>query len=87
MLRLISYLAPSIPAEFFELVARTIREKSGMDVVLAFEDRISGGVVPWIVLAVAFVADGTSWLQAGTAARRGAGFTPTRSRVGQIESC
>jgi len=42
MLRLISYLAPSIPAEFFELVTRTIREESGMDVGLEFEDRISG---------------------------------------------
>jgi hypothetical protein len=42
MLRLISYLAPSIPAEFFELLARTIREGSGMDVGLAFEDRIFG---------------------------------------------
>ena len=31
---------------------------------------VAGGVAPWIVLAVAFVADGTSWLQALRQARR-----------------
>jgi divalent metal cation (Fe/Co/Zn/Cd) transporter len=31
---------------------------------------VPGGVAPWIVLAVAFVADGTSWLQAMRQARR-----------------
>jgi cation diffusion facilitator family transporter len=31
---------------------------------------VSGGLAPWIVLAVAFVADGSSWLQALRHARR-----------------
>jgi cation diffusion facilitator family transporter len=31
---------------------------------------VAGGAAPWIVLAVAFVADGTSWLQAMRQARR-----------------
>src|ERR1017187_1666451 len=31
---------------------------------------VAGGVAPWIVLAVAFVADGTSWLQGRGQARR-----------------
>jgi cation diffusion facilitator family transporter len=31
---------------------------------------VAGGVAPWIVLAVAFVADGTSWLQGMRQARR-----------------
>ena len=42
MLRLISYLAPSVPQGYFELVARAIREGVQTDVELAFEDRISG---------------------------------------------
>lgn len=42
MLRLISYLAPSIPTEFFELVARVISEGAGTQVRLRFEQRISG---------------------------------------------
>ncbi len=42
MLRLISYLAPSIPAGFFELIAKAISESSGIDVDLRFEDSISG---------------------------------------------
>ena len=42
MLRLLSYLAPSIPAEFFELVAKVISEGAGMEVDLRFEQRISG---------------------------------------------
>ena len=42
MLRLISYLAPSIPAEFFELVAKVISEGTGIDVHLRFDERISG---------------------------------------------
>ncbi len=42
MLRLISYLAPSIPAEFFELVAKVISEGTGLDVDLQFDERISG---------------------------------------------
>ena len=31
---------------------------------------VEAGIAPWIVLAVAFVADGTSWLQAMRQARR-----------------
>ena len=42
MLQLISYLAPSIPAEFFELVAKVISEGTRIDVHLRFEERISG---------------------------------------------
>jgi ABC-type phosphate/phosphonate transport system substrate-binding protein len=42
MLRLLSYLAPSIPAEFFELVAKVISEGTGIGVQLRFEQRISG---------------------------------------------
>jgi cation diffusion facilitator family transporter len=37
---------------------------------LATRHPVPGGVAPWIVLAVAFVADGTSWLQALRQARR-----------------
>ena len=42
MLQLISYLAPSIPAQFFGLVAKVISEGAGIDVQLRFEERISG---------------------------------------------
>jgi phosphonate transport system substrate-binding protein len=41
-LNLISYLAPSIPAEFFALVARHIESATGVPTSLAFEPRISG---------------------------------------------
>jgi ABC-type phosphate/phosphonate transport system substrate-binding protein len=42
MLRLISYLAPSIPYAFFELIAKIISEGTGMDVDLKFNEQISG---------------------------------------------
>lgn len=42
MLRLISYLAPSIPHGFFELLARIISQGTGMDVHLEFNEQISG---------------------------------------------
>ncbi len=42
MIRLISYLAPSIPAEFFTLVARHIEATAGVPVSVSFESRISG---------------------------------------------
>lgn len=42
MLRLISYLAPSIPAGFYETVAQAIHVQAGIDVRLQFEERISG---------------------------------------------
>ena len=42
MLRLMSYLAPSIPAEFFELAAKAISNEAGIEVDLQFEQRISG---------------------------------------------
>jgi hypothetical protein len=42
MLRLMSYLAPSIPAEFFELAAKAIADEAGIEVDLQFEQRISG---------------------------------------------
>jgi phosphonate transport system substrate-binding protein len=42
MLRLISYLAPSIPHKFFELLAKVISEGTGMDVDLTFNEQISG---------------------------------------------
>ena len=44
MLRLISYLAPSIPAEFFALVARDVGEACGVgvDTALEFDTSISG---------------------------------------------
>jgi phosphonate transport system substrate-binding protein len=42
MLRLISYLAPSIPHGFFELLAKVISEGTGMDVHLKFNEQISG---------------------------------------------
>ncbi len=42
MLRLLSYLAPSIRAEFFALAAAVIAEEAGVEVDLRFEQRISG---------------------------------------------
>ena len=42
MIRLISYLAPSIPADFFRLVARHIETSTGVPVTVEFESRISG---------------------------------------------
>jgi len=42
MLRLISYLAPSIPHDFFELIRKMISVKTGMDVQLQFNEQISG---------------------------------------------
>jgi len=42
MIRLISYLAPSIPAPFFELVARHIESSTGVATSIAFEQSISG---------------------------------------------
>jgi phosphonate transport system substrate-binding protein len=41
-LRLLSYLAPSIPAELFELVASAIEANTGAAVLLDFETRVSG---------------------------------------------
>jgi len=42
MLRLISYLAPSIPASFYQAVADAINSATGLEVELKFEERISG---------------------------------------------
>jgi ABC-type phosphate/phosphonate transport system substrate-binding protein len=42
MLRLISYLSPSIPAELYELIARDLAEQCGVATDLTFEERISG---------------------------------------------
>lgn len=42
MLKLISYLAPSIPKDFFSLVARRIEAATGLPTQLRFETRISG---------------------------------------------
>lgn len=42
MLRLLTYLAPSIPADFFRLVADVIAADTGVEVDLQFERRISG---------------------------------------------
>ena len=42
MLRVISYLAPSIPHGFFELLAEIISQGTGMDVHLEFNEQISG---------------------------------------------
>lgn len=42
MLRLVTYLAPSIPAAFYEAVARAIRTDTGIEVELCFEEGISG---------------------------------------------
>lgn len=42
MLRLISYLAPSIPHDFFRLVAEAITLGSGIEVQVTFDERISG---------------------------------------------
>src|SRR5437660_8013585 len=41
-LRLISYLAPSIPAELFAHVARRVEASCGVATTLDFETRISG---------------------------------------------
>ena len=41
-LRVISYLAPSIPADYFALIARAIGEAAGAEVDLRFETAISG---------------------------------------------
>jgi len=42
MLRIITYLAPSIPEELFALVGRHIEETSGVPTAVDFETRISG---------------------------------------------
>ena len=42
VLRLITYLSPSIPAELFELIARDLAEQCGVPTELTFEERISG---------------------------------------------
>jgi len=42
MIKLISYLAPSIPAEFFSLVAKHIETSTGVPTSIAFEQSISG---------------------------------------------
>lgn len=42
MLRLISYLSPSIPAELYELIARDLEEQCGVATDVVFEERISG---------------------------------------------
>lgn len=42
MIKLISYLAPSIPAEFFELVAKHIESSTGVATSISFEQAISG---------------------------------------------
>jgi phosphonate transport system substrate-binding protein len=41
-IRLLTYLAPSIPAGLFELVAAEIEARAGVGVALAFETRTSG---------------------------------------------
>jgi phosphonate transport system substrate-binding protein len=42
VIRLISYLAPSIPHGFFELLAKIISQGTGIDVHLEFNEQISG---------------------------------------------
>ena len=42
MLKLISYLAPSIPTDFFTLVARHLEDATGHAADVSFETRISG---------------------------------------------
>jgi phosphonate transport system substrate-binding protein len=42
VLRLISYLAPSIPAALYELIARDVAEQCGVATDVVFEERISG---------------------------------------------
>lgn len=42
MIRLISYLAPSIPAELFALVAKQIESATGVPTSVTFEEAISG---------------------------------------------
>jgi len=41
-LRLLSYLAPSIPEDLFQLVAASLEARLGMPVTLEFETRVSG---------------------------------------------
>lgn len=41
-LRLISYLAPSIPEGLFRLIAGTLESELGVPVTLEFETRVSG---------------------------------------------
>jgi len=43
-LRLLSYLAPSIPEGLFELVAEAIASRAGRPVIVDFETRVSGPV-------------------------------------------
>ncbi|HEX3582605.1 MAG TPA: PhnD/SsuA/transferrin family substrate-binding protein [Thermoanaerobaculia bacterium] len=42
MLRLITYLSPSIPAGLYELIARDLAEQCGVATDVRFEERISG---------------------------------------------
>jgi phosphonate transport system substrate-binding protein len=42
VLRLISYLAPSIPAALYELIARDVAEQCGIATDVTFEERVSG---------------------------------------------
>jgi len=42
MIKLITYLAPSIPAALFERVAQYLEQSCGVRVALEFETRISG---------------------------------------------
>ena len=42
MLRLITYLSPSIPAALYELIARDLAEQCGGATDLSFEESISG---------------------------------------------
>lgn len=42
VLRLITYLSPSIPAGLYELIARDLAEQCGVKTDLTFEERISG---------------------------------------------
>lgn len=42
MLRLITYLSPSIPAGLYELIARDLEEQCGVMTDVVFEERISG---------------------------------------------
>ncbi len=42
MLRVITYLSPSIPAALYELIARDLAEQCGVATGVAFEERISG---------------------------------------------
>jgi ABC-type phosphate/phosphonate transport system substrate-binding protein len=42
VLRLITYLSPSVPAGLYELIARDLAEQCGVKTDLTFEERISG---------------------------------------------